>query len=1377
MPDWFFFEKLSGSPENNFEKLCRELVKRQFSSFGCFEELKNEPGIEFSVTLDRDNDRIGKAGEQIGWQCKWFQYNKQGDMKSNQRNKILHSLDETKKHYPNLKSWILWTHKELVKSDVAWFKSLQKNYTFKLKIWNQKDIDGLMTGNALELEQCFFEKLALTPEMLAEQHKISVAPVASRWIKEVHVQTDKEREIRMILGEGPSWAALPETGEKLSGIVKRIQTEAKDSAYETVKSTIVQFTNDSEQFITWSNRFPYGFSANCINEIRETTAKTKNIQLDYAWEFLNELRCRNMMLSLLVTNAISCILKIQKSFELLLHQMSEQFIAVVADAGAGKTQFAAELTAPGKNRAAGILILGRYLKKGGTLDMLANRIQFYNEPVKTFRNLLCAVDMAGVRCNCRLPVVIDGLNEAENPRDWKDLLAEILPVLKDYPNVVLICTLRTGERTRLSGYSSFENSENRDSFVKMALPENTRTLYSEGFTEQDIQKVAALYFAYYKIEADVSSFATELFSHPLTLRIFCEATNPKREKQVEVLSFPSSVYSMFQKFVENAAKSVSEMPNLLIFYQKKDVMDAVYFLGEVLWTDNTRSIPEDKFFALYKKKSADWESDIINLLVQEGLLFRDEEERCSYWLSPAYDMLGGYFAADYLLEKYKQNNLSDWINTPECTEKLFGKNERRHQLAEDILKALVALTPARLHGEPLWNAVNGQYKSEVVALSPVIDPKYISQDTVNEFRSFIVQNKMPYDTFHELLKFKYCSSHPFNADFFSSVMKLLSVEERDLSWTEYVHRDFLRRSASAKTKENIQKMQNYWKTGDWSNPERERLRAVYFTWFLTTTCPELRYAITEALFDYGLHEPKKLFAMTLSLLDVNDPYVSERLLAVCYGVSGTIAKEKDNWQTIADFAKQLQNRMFSKNADKATTHILSREYASLLIQIVLHTKPGFFTDDEISSVQPPFPDMPRKTWERVSREGASKYGESPFRMDFENYTLGRLVKDRSNYDFNHAEYREICEKIYWRILDLGWDKTKYESIENSIEQANRNMADIFPKIERYGKKYSWIAYYEMAGIVDDAGKLKKYETGFSRDLDPFFPEVEAHAVKNNFLFLGDSSISTSSWIADESIPDISLTVQKDELKDWILLYADIIEDSPNLSRQMNLSMETYFIKKHAALYLRKQINKKEIRWPEQAETHETYSCEIYASECSKLGRNHMEILKCKRRQIQNVPTIITDDKKIFLSTEPRTIEVPVYHRIDCSQTIFIYTFGFEWGKNSVSYPLLAPWIVKALELDFNPHTLSYTDKNNKPAIVSSVIAKDDYHNRQKLLFLRKDLFEKLHKDGEMKCISRIIGEKSRSYSSENRNSSVPWQYREFENVKEIDSMLHTEKLK
>ena len=76
------------------------------------------------------------------------------------------------------------------------------------------------------------------------------------------------------------------------------------------------------------------------------------------------------------------------------------------------------------------VVLGKDLHAGQTLDNLASRFKVNGKSVETFERLVEAMDAAGHRAGRRLPIVIDGLNESEDPRNWKDLLSRADELLK-----------------------------------------------------------------------------------------------------------------------------------------------------------------------------------------------------------------------------------------------------------------------------------------------------------------------------------------------------------------------------------------------------------------------------------------------------------------------------------------------------------------------------------------------------------------------------------------------------------------------------------------------------------------------------------------------------------------------------------------------------------------------------------------------------------------------------------------------------------------------------------------------------------------------------------------------------------------------------------
>ena len=140
--------------------------------------------------------------------------------------------------------------------------------------------------------------------------------------------------------------------------------------------------------------------------------------------------------------------------------------------------------------------------------------------------LLAALDSAGKRAGSRLPLIIDGLNEAENPKEWKSELARLNEILKRYPNALVVCTLRTGERRRdEQDWGPEPEANDRESFAIMSLPDNVTKIESEGFGG-DVHDAVDKYFEFFKINANGTEIPVEILQNPLTLRISCEVTNP-----------------------------------------------------------------------------------------------------------------------------------------------------------------------------------------------------------------------------------------------------------------------------------------------------------------------------------------------------------------------------------------------------------------------------------------------------------------------------------------------------------------------------------------------------------------------------------------------------------------------------------------------------------------------------------------------------------------------------------------------------------------------------------------------------------------------------------------------------------------------------------
>lgn len=75
-----------------------------------------------------------------------------------------------------------------------------------------------------------------------------------------------------------------------------------------------------------------------------------------------------------------------------------------------------------------------------------------------------------------------------------------------------------------------------------------------------------------------------------------------------------------------------------------------------------------------------------------------------------------------------------------------------------------------------------------------------------------------------------------------------------------------------------------------------------------------------------------------------------------------------------------------------------------------------------------------------------------------------MSESRSNYQFDHPEHNSGMAEIRGRIWELGWRADQLDELDNSIAELDwRRRGDDTTRTERYGKKYGWIAYYELAG--------------------------------------------------------------------------------------------------------------------------------------------------------------------------------------------------------------------------------------------------------------------------------------------------------------------------
>jgi len=1387
------FYSLSGSKNINFENLCRALIRLHYGQYGKFASLRNQPGVEFHLKLSGNCPTLGGPPRWYGWQCKLHEQTTAKNLRASSRKDIEDSLRKTEEHLPDLTDWVLWTPYTLSKKDQKWFNSLQTEFT--LHQWGLEEIDTYLSGPGLILRSTYFGELILTPHELAQRHQEAIQPIRERWLAPVHQSVDAERTIRRMLGEPRSWDQMIAVGRRLEKAAKAI-LDSHDVSSKKIEKAITPFVKACYAFADTLLHLHQILADGDLDNIQQKLRERKTLIDTQVHAILRRLRARNLRIALDATNALDDMHIAQEMLNEIEEYLGVELVAVLADAGGGKTQMAAQLTSPQDDRPAGILLHGQALRKGQTLNDLSRHFSINGNPLTSMERLLASLDAAGKRAGCRLPVLIDGLNEAEDPRDWKTPLSTLSETVKRYPNVLVVCTLRTGEHRRDRRMWGMQPpTSTRESFTVMALPDDVRRIESEGFGG-DVDDAISKYFSYFKINARDVEMPVEFLQHPLNLRIFCEVTNPKRESIINVDYIPASLTLLFEKYVSNVCERITQMTNLSYRFNADEIDSAIYKFGIQLWESKKRWVDGAIYRAEVSDTNRSWDSSIVNLLSQEGIIFRDPgTEPGEYMITPVYDALGGYIVADSLLTKYAHDIKFDWFKEPEVIKTFVGDDS--HSLAFDIFNSLVALAPHRMHGRQLWKEVPDFFKKPALRFTTVLEAKYLDEDTVAALMALFRDNpKERTRLFSRLKGTRGVPNHPLNSEFQDSALRTLSVSERDLSWTEWI------RETRSERFNELLSMELRWKGDIATRSLTDRLRAKWVMWLLTSTDHELRDVATRALYWFGRGDPAALFEESLGSLEINDPYVPERMIAASYGVAMACHVDMEEQAFVSKilpgYARNLFDLLFAENASFGTTHILLREFATRTIELAVFHNPDLFSYEEIKRSKPPFSDGGLRNWGQSgnSKEGRLKQ-DSPFHMDFENYTLGSLVPDRGNYNYSHEGYQKVRAQVLWRVEQLGWSSKLFSEIDSSIARGQHwgRTASDKKKTDRYGKKYSWIACFEMSGLLHDQGVLENWrERTSSVDIDPSFPErvTKGHLIKSDFL--GDPEMDMKEWIKHGPLPNVHPYLQLGEVLQvkgpWIALDGFVIQQDESRGRKSFCFIRSFLVSNQDAVSFLDHLSHQDLggRWlPEKPGVIYTFAGEIPWCVCFpknglsessfvtgektvKVMRTQKELyldgkkldlteLDLIRRLVITQATGDTDEQQDINEEDIQRIEVQeVQVEVEEVKQEFakfnvlipVCDFGWEGYQTAASdagYSItLAKEIASDLELIGKPQTFDLFTKGGLQATFNISDQSDDHNNHQSMFFFREDLLKTYLKKNKLSLIWAIWGE--REYSSD-----------------------------
>lgn len=838
-------------------------------------------------------------------------------------------------------------------------------------------------------------------------------------------------------------------------------------------------------------------------------------------------------------------------------------LLLLGEWGTGKTHFLCDTArrATGEGTPA-LVVLASTLEPG--LDP-TDAVAKSTDLAASGRQLLDQLEVLGRRARRRALLMIDAINEGD-PDTWQQRISGVARRMRGYPHVGLVLSCRSPfERAIVT------TDRQRKLFVSVHHP---------GFAAQEFDAQLE-YFTHYGIAPPQVPLLTPEFSRPLFLKLLCislsDMSPAGRHRQLrDIWSGQKGMALVLERFATAIGKPIENH----FGFDARECWRILKGTGGHPGIAGTMAAFGRDFLTRPESVSTiadatgcshDVADRLLKRMLADGLLaeeMRYHDDMVIEAVTFPYQRFGDHLIARHLLETH----LSPTGATEQSIRRLFyagrplgrpfemERGSSRFK-APGLAEALMLEFPERmrrtglpkeiLHYLPQSRRCVGPLKEAFLEGLYWRSSSSFSQETDRIVRYLLeIDDHWTRDEVLEVLAtLATRARHPHNAGRLYGHLKQLTMSERDVYWSEFLRRrdeesviyrllGWVERRFGLQRPEPADEVEN---------------ELLFLSLLLTTTERVLRDRATRAIVWLGLRYPSELFAGCLRSLEFNDPYVSERMLAAAYGVAMRQWSALDGGSlraSIVSFARQLVRLMFLPGAPHATTHTLTRDYALGVIKLARRVDRHAIATRHVHHLAaanwatgrgfPPAGQIDDAVAEAV---------KEVLHMDFKNYTIGSLVPERSNYHMEHPEYQEVRKQILWRVADLGYTMTTFGEIDKSINRYAWNRQD-GNRTDRYGKKYSWIAFYEMYGARADLGRLDPHrvlERSADCDLDPSFPEpVLEWSPPVPDLFTGNPALP-AEWLRSGPVPNYDSLTELDEVDGipgpWVLLDGFLLERS------------------------------------------------------------------------------------------------------------------------------------------------------------------------------------------------------------------------------------------
>jgi hypothetical protein len=673
--------------------------------------------------------------------------------------------------------------------------------------------------------------------------------------------------------------------------------------------------------------------------------------------------------------------------------------------------------------------------------------------------VLDALNAAAECSGKKLVICVDAVNETRPRSYWFDRFAEFARAVASREHLKLCISCRT-------------------SFLPTCLPKDivNQAVEHRGFAGMEREACNAFFF-YYNLESPLVPVLQPELANPLYLKLVCETLRAKDLKQLPKGWFGlAPVIRAFLAHKEDQFATEHSVSSgaAIVRGSLRAITTATARAGSatLLWSEAQSAIDATKPQA----KGL----NVLQWLVTADLLIEDGPSNDAIGaenvVRPAFERFGDFLVASEMLESVTSSDVYQAFRSGGKFAHLLDTAQAVRENA-GLLSAFSVLLPEKLPGTELSNLVeDDSIRSEVEAVVVYSLPWRTAETflpSTQQVLRAVLNSPNAYKAMDAMLAVSTQGSE-IDAFWLHEVLEWLPFAKRDAFWCGYLKLGYegnsiVRRIIEAAKDIDLQKV-------DGSTAERW---CVVLLWFSAAADRRVKdSAIRAAIAILRFHAALLPKLVDLFLSD-DDDEVRERALLVTYGVlihsrDKAVLKKLAEGLLIAygDCPENFQNALIRDNIRCIA------ELAAYLGCLNKELDPTLPNQRNLETQRPKTPtERDEVAWKGEKEDGATLVVRSCLHDDFNHYSIGCLSS------WNHAmDKPDIGRWITKRILDdFGYRGSRCSGYDSALTQETGGGRSKPAWAERIGKKYQWIAMYQLASRLYDSVDRKK--DSFERTTD------------------------------------------------------------------------------------------------------------------------------------------------------------------------------------------------------------------------------------------------------------------------------------------------------